>query len=447
MVLHAASVGGADVSAAFKSVATSFQVMQAAVASDKWYTWINTLATALGGAGADVMNSLAADYSANGDKDTGEPLKWGSMAINAALPLITGTAGILKAKDTPGSTYGVTLSAEKNKAVSVLETSPSTRRIAGSIGAWIAGRVAAATSAGTVQGDAERAATKAGADYDKFAKNDTTRAIVTNLSNEMMPEITAIVTTLIGLKAQKKLGGVSISSPDNNVNIRGKEPVSVHSQTGILLDTAQAFDDAGAWGVPPLAGGHQALDVWPADTDVPAPAADGKYVALNAAGALGLFAANIQAVTPGTWASQAGTHLLKSASGDAPNAQVKMTDADKGIEAKVAADGKILLTRGDAKPKLELSGDGGILANGANVQLTLTEDQAEMKAQGSGLTVKQNEGEFKGGTASVTCKNGEVDVNPGGGGTVKLGSMVSVKNGEINGQGVLQVGASMIKIG
>ena len=121
--------------------------------------------------------------------------------------------------------------------------------------------------------------------------------------------------------------------------------------------------------------------------------------------------------------------------------------ADKGIEAKVAADGKILLVRGDAKPKLELSGDGGILANGANVQLTLTEDQAEMKAQGSGLTVKQNEGEFKGGTASVTCKNGEVDVNPGGGGTVKLGSMVSVKNGEINGQGVLQVGASMIKIG
>ena len=150
--------------------------------------------------------------------------------------------------------------------------------------------------------------------------------------------------------------------------------------------------------------------------------------------------------TTNEWISQASTHTLRTDADATPKAQVRMTDADKTIAASVAADGKILLIRGDAKPKLELSDAGGVLANGADVQLKLTEEQALLKTEGGDLTLKRNATELKGDNASVLCKKNEIVLDPTAAGKTVV-SGVTFKRTDLSADGVMQLQAGMIKIG
>lgn len=155
------------------------------------------------------------------------------------------------------------------------------------------------------------------------------------------------------------------------------------------------------------------------------------------------------AATTNEWISQAKTHTLRTDSDASPKAQLKMTEADKTIEAKVAADGKIVLTRGDAKPKLELSDAGGVLANGANVQLKLTDKEAQLSALGESGVISLAAGKqstLQGGNAGVTCKNGEIVIDPTSAGKSVV-SGITFKRTEISASGVMELKGGMIKIG
>ena len=527
MNLKAASVGAADISAAFKSVATGYKVMQAAASTNKWYSWLSIFTTALAGGAGDVLKSLAADYGKQGDKEKADGLKWGSDISKALVPLAAGFASIMKAEAAPNSTYGVTLLAGKEKALSILEATPSKARMAATIFAWIGGRaVAAGTTiardvatidentedavasnygdirdkakealkkeaayqdksydfikdgktdealqyahltkdlgdainemnkrvqanklAGDTSEEAQKLAarldeltelkkkldaarTKAadtGADaYHTFAKNDAIRDIVTTTATGLLPEITAMITTLIGLSKAKKLGGVSISSPDNNVNLAAKRALSLNSQTGVLLDTGMAPADASAWGLegtnhqPQVAAG---MGGWQVDDDERAvssffpenAAPTKKFVAANTE----LFSVNANyhlAATSGEWMSRAKSHLLAGADHSLGLSPKGIYAATSGDEARVS-----LQTRGGM---MVLSKYSCHLANG-EAKCTLTKAPAANLTAGdkSRLVLTKDKAQLKGGGASVVCAK-DIDIKPGSGGKVQVGKVV-----------------------
>ena len=442
--VKAASVGGAEVAGAFKDVATGFKIKNAVYEHNSWYGWVSTGAQALGGVAAGVLDALAAKKVGN----KGEEAKWTSAAVKTLIPVLaTGVGDIGLALDSGKSHYGAAISAAKDEVTSTIQVRPSPARLIPMLAAWILPR-ALAIGADAFKKDEDDKEDKEDDDvYYGNVKADAIREVMVSATSELVAEITALVTLLIARSKQaRRLGGVSISSSDNNVNIRAHEPVSDHSETGILLDTTQSVDDAVKWGALSVLGERQSLgNMWPDNTDVPRPQPDDHYVAVNAVnGSLGLFSTNTQAVTTEKWVSQAPAHILKSAAGDEPNALLTLKDNQNGsLVGKVSENGKIVLTRGNAKPKLELSDAGGVLAHGAKVKLTLTEAQAEMKSKKGKLTLDDSKAELVGDNASVTCKSGGIALSK----PVTVCSNLKVTGSEISSTSTLSMKAGVIKIG
>lgn len=88
------------------------------------------------------------------------------------------------------------------------------------------------------------------ASYYKYAKAETQRKAMVSAAKDILPEVTAIVTQLCFLGGQEKEhGGVGLASPDKNINLNAMGTTSLHSQTGIYLDTKTELEAAGTWGI------------------------------------------------------------------------------------------------------------------------------------------------------------------------------------------------------
>ncbi|MBO4301392.1 MAG: type VI secretion system tip protein VgrG [Desulfovibrio sp.] len=81
-----------------------------------------------------------------------------------------------------------------------------------------------------------------------YAKQNAIRQMSINEISNFLPDISAFITSAIGMAERENLGGVSVFAKVSNINMSAGSTISAHSTQGILLNATGAAPDS-QWGI------------------------------------------------------------------------------------------------------------------------------------------------------------------------------------------------------